>query len=48
MIGLVFFVIGLALNQILKSAGVGYDMWQFYGVVRCLLAAIIASAILFK
>ena len=48
MVSLVFFIIGFALSLILKSAGVGYDMWQFYGVVGCLLAAIIAFAILFE
>ena len=48
MASLVFFIIGFALNLILKSAGVDYNMWQFYGVCGCLIATIIASAFLLK
>ena len=28
-------------DGILKSSGIDYNMWQFYGIARCVLAATI-------
>ena len=45
---LVFLLIGIVSQYILKSAGVTPLMWQFYGIAGCLVATIIASAILLR
>lgn len=45
MFSILFFILGFAITEILKSAGIGFDMWQFYGVVGCWIASIILTGI---
>ena len=41
MISFGYILIGLACRLIMKSAGIDYDSWEFYGIIACLVAAVI-------